>query len=86
MLTQADVLDTNPTPQGTQAHRLWLLGGGLLIAHIVMMFGGLSFERTPILGDSAQAQSAALVHSRQEKLQLADRTQAALHARRSGLT
>jgi hypothetical protein len=28
-----------------------------------MMFGGLTFERTPILGDSAQAQSAALVHS-----------------------
>jgi hypothetical protein len=85
MLTQADVLDTNPTPQGTQAHRLWLLGGGPLIAHIVMMFGGLSFEPTPILGDSAQP-SPPLVRSRQEKLQLADRTQAALHARRSGMT
>jgi hypothetical protein len=64
MLTQTDVLDTQPTTtHGTQLRRLWLLAGGLLIAHIVMMFGGLAFERTPILGDSARAQSAALVHS-----------------------
>jgi hypothetical protein len=64
MFTQTDLLDTQPaTTQGTQLRRLWLLAGGLLIAHIVMMFGGLAFERTPILGDSTQAQSAALVHS-----------------------
>jgi hypothetical protein len=63
MLTEADVLDSNPITQGAQVRRLWLLGGGLLIAHVVMMFGGLTFECTPILGDSAQAQSAALVHS-----------------------
>src|SRR5438034_1954758 len=64
MLTQTDVLDTQPTTtQGTQLRRLWLLTGGLLIAHIVMLFGGLAFERTPMIGDNAQAQSAALVHS-----------------------
>jgi hypothetical protein len=64
MLTQTNGLDTQPTAtQGTQLRRLWLLAGGLLIAHIVMLFGGLAFERTPMIGDNAQAQSAALVHS-----------------------
>ena len=55
-----------PLPNETEPH-----AHSSLIAHIVTMFGGLSFERTPILGDCTQAQ-------------LSDRTQAALHARRSG--
>jgi hypothetical protein len=43
--------------------RLWRLAGGLVFAHIVLMFGGLAVEQTPLLGASAADTTAALVRS-----------------------
>jgi len=64
MLTQTELPETGPAAtHATQTRRLWRLAGGLLIAHVVMMFGGLAFERTPMLGDSERAAKAALVDS-----------------------
>src|SRR4051794_3000932 len=41
--------------------RLWRAAGGLAIAHVVMVFGAIGFERTPLLGDSPDKTAAALV-------------------------
>jgi hypothetical protein len=43
--------------------RLWRLAGALALAHIVLMFGGLALEQTPMLGASAADTTAALVRS-----------------------
>jgi hypothetical protein len=41
--------------------RLWRIAGWLVIAHVVLVFGGVAFERTPMLADKTSAVSAALV-------------------------
>ncbi len=41
--------------------RMWRAAGWLVIAHMVLLFGALPFERTPLLGDSPRAAAAALV-------------------------
>jgi hypothetical protein len=43
--------------------RLWRIAGALAIAHIVLVFAGVAFERSPELGASAHTTEAALVHS-----------------------
>jgi hypothetical protein len=60
-----------PLHRGTETHLsrgsagrgLWMLAGGLTLAHIVMLFGALPLERTPLLGDTAAANAAALITS-----------------------
>ena len=42
--------------------RMWLTAGWVVIAHTVLLFGALPFERTPLLGDSPKAAAAALVN------------------------
>ena len=42
--------------------RVWRTAGWLIIAHPVLLFGALPFERTPLLGDSPRAAAAALVN------------------------
>jgi hypothetical protein len=43
--------------------RLWRVAGTLAIAHIVLVFAGVAFERSPELGASAHTTETALVHS-----------------------
>jgi hypothetical protein len=43
--------------------RLWRVFGALAIAHVALVFIGISFEATPFLGDSRRSLRADLVHS-----------------------
>jgi hypothetical protein len=43
--------------------RLWRIAGALAVAHIVFVFAGVAFERSPELGAAADTTEAALVHS-----------------------
>jgi hypothetical protein len=43
--------------------RLWRIAGALAITHIVFVFAGVAFERSPELGAAADTTEAALVHS-----------------------
>ena len=45
------------------SRRLWVVAGVLALVHVVLLFGALPLERTPLLGDSAKANTAALVAS-----------------------
>src|SRR5689334_4256531 len=48
--------------RSSSPRRLWRALGWLVIAHIVLLFGALPFERSPLLGDSPKAAAAALVN------------------------
>jgi hypothetical protein len=43
--------------------RLWRLAGGLVLAHVVLLFAGVAFEKSPVLGDSRTNVVAALMRS-----------------------
>ena len=42
--------------------RLWRVAGALVIAHVVLLFAGLTFESTPVLGDPAATVARDYVH------------------------
>jgi hypothetical protein len=48
--------------------RLWRTAGGLAIAHIVLLFAGVAFQRSPQLGDKTSTVTAALVASSMTKI------------------
>lgn len=41
--------------------RLWRIAGGLVLAHVVLLFAGVALETSPLLGDSAAHVEAALM-------------------------
>lgn len=49
-------------------NRLWKVAGGLVLAHVVLVFGGFALQKSPLLGDSTRHVTAALVDSSMTKV------------------
>lgn len=56
------------SPQTSSNSRLWKVAGGLVLAHVVLVFGGFALQKSPLLGDTTKHVTAALVDSSMTKV------------------